>query len=44
MFTHKNNEELSKDKNVKVNEIGGSGRVAVMAHGYRVSSGLMKVL
>lgn len=44
MFTHKNNEESRKDKDVKVDEIGGLGQVAVMANGYRVSSGVMKVL
>lgn len=42
MFTHKNNES-NKDKDTKVNKMGGVGISGSEAKGYRVSSEAMKI-
>lgn len=44
MFTHKNNEDSSKEENRKVNEMGVLEQVVVTANGYKLSSEVMKIL
>lgn len=44
MFTHKNNEDSSKEVDRKVNEMGVLEQVVVTANGYKLSSEVMKIL